>query len=104
MNFTIDFSIVLVGGYRVIKILTLNQAEFANEICLLIMQYSAIVFSDFNKNVRSRLVMGYFFSSFMLLHLFVNVFYIMKRSMKSSLKEWRIRRGLKKALAEHKLR
>ena len=104
MNFTIDFSIVLVGGYRVIQVLSLNRAEFANEICLLIMQYSAIVFSDFNKNVRSRLVMGWCFSFFMLVHLFVNVFYIMKRSMKSSLREWRIKRGLKKALKEHKLR
>ena len=103
MNFTITFSIIIVGYYRVFQRVSLNKAELANEICMLIMQYSAIVFSDFNKDPRAKNTMGYVISVSIFLHLFFNLYFIIRRTVKQTIRNMKIKRTIKKMKKKEKM-
>ena len=97
MNVTIIASIYFIGGFRVFKKLSYNNAELANESVLLLISYSAFIFSDFIDDAKEKYRLGYVFCFFILFHLLVNTFFIFSRSIKVTKRHYQIYKTKNKA-------
>lgn len=76
MNLTIVLALVIVGSFRVFQKISLNKEELVNELWILLVQYNAYIFSDFNRDGTTKYIMGFFSGVSILLHLFVNLYLI----------------------------
>ena len=102
MNFTIQFAMILVGGYKIFLKPTLNLAEFVNEAVLYFIQYCGFIFSDYNQNVMTKHRLGYFIGSLILTHLTLNIIFIVRRNARKTFKKFRIAMALKRAAKAQK--
>ena len=80
----------------------MNKEELINELWILLVQYNAYIFSDFNRDATTKYIMGFFSGVSILLHLFVNLYLIIVRTIKHTIKMWRIKRAIAKYEVRHK--
>ena len=87
--------VVIIASFDVYASQAANRAELINEVFTMFIMYGTFLFTDYVPDSKVKFILGYLFSAFILMHLVLNLAFIVSRNISISTRAWKAKRQLK---------
>ena len=92
--------IVIIANFEFYESRSKNRAELLNEVFTMFIMYGTFLFTDYIPDAKVKYDLGYVFSAFIILHLFLNLGIIARWNFKISTRAWHVRMKLRQTQIE----